>query len=140
MDAPVTGEFLRVFGDLEDPRQANRRYRLCDIILLAVSAVMCGNEGWEDIAEWAEGMFEYLKPLLVQPQHGTPSADTFRRVFARLSPEGFERCFVTWTQALQQSSQGQFIALDGKALRGVLSTAGKGRPSIWSAPMPPTIG
>jgi predicted transposase YbfD/YdcC len=118
MDAQVTGEFLRVFGELEDPRRANRRYLLCDIILLAVAAVMCGNEGWEDIAEWTEGMFEHLEPLMVQPQHGTPSADTFRRVFARLSPEGFERCFVAWTQALRPSSQGQFLALDGKALRG----------------------
>ena len=71
-----------MFGDLEDPRRANRRYLLCDIILLAVAAVMCGNEGWEDIAEWADGMFEYLEPLLVQPQHGTPSAETSRRVFA----------------------------------------------------------
>ena len=38
MDAQVTGEFLRLFGDLEDPRQANRRYLLCDIILLAVAS------------------------------------------------------------------------------------------------------
>lgn len=128
MDAQVTGEFLRVFGELEDPRQANRRYLLCDIILLAVSAVLCGNEGWEDIAEWAEGMFEHLEPLLVQPQHGTPSADTFRRVFARLSPEGFERCFVAWTKALQASSQGQFIALDGKALRGSFAQGWKRTP------------
>ena len=128
MDAQVTGEFLRVFSDLEDPRQANRRYLLCDIILLAVAAVMCGNEGWEDIAEWAQGLFEHLEPLLVQPQHGTPSADTFRRVFARLSPEGFERCFVAWTQALRQSSQGQFIALDGKALRGSFAQGWKRTP------------
>ena len=128
MDAQVTGEFLRLFGELEDPRRANRRYLLCDIILLAVSAVMCGNEGWEDIAEWTEGMFEHLEPLLVQPQHGTPSADTFRRVLARLSPEGFERCFVAWTQALRQSSQGQFIALDGKALRGSFAQGWKRTP------------
>jgi hypothetical protein len=53
-------------------------------------------------------------PLLVQPQRRTPSAVIYRRVFARLAPEGFERCLVAWTQALRQSSQGQFIALDGK--------------------------
>jgi predicted transposase YbfD/YdcC len=128
MDAQVTGEFLRVFGDLEDPRRANRRYLLCDIILLAIAAVMCGNEGWEEIEEWTDGMFEHLEPLLVQPRHGTPSADTFRRVFARLSPEGFERCFVAWTQALRPSSQGQFIALDGKALRGSFADGWKRTP------------
>jgi len=128
MDAQVTGEFLRVFGDLEDPRRANRRYLLCDIILLAVAAVMCGNEGWEEIAEWTDGLFDRLAPLLVKPQHGAPSADTFRRVFARLSPEGFERCFVAWTRALRQSSQGQFIALDGKALRGSFADGWKTTP------------
>ncbi len=128
MDAQVIGEVLRVFGDLEDPRRANRRYLLCDIILLAIAAVMCGCEGWQDIEDWTAAMFEQLEPLLVQPRHGTPSADTFRRVFARLSPEGFERCFVAWTQALRQSSQGQFIALDGKALRGSFADGWKRTP------------
>jgi predicted transposase YbfD/YdcC len=117
MDAHVTGDILRMFGELDDPRAENRRYLLCDVILLAIAAVMCGCEGWQDIEDWTAAMFVHLEPLLIQPQHGTPSADTFRRVFARLSPEGFERCFVAWTKALQQSSQGQFIALDGKALR-----------------------
>jgi predicted transposase YbfD/YdcC len=60
---------------------------------------------------------EFLAPLLIKPEHGAPSADTFRRVFARLSPTGFESCFQAWTKSLQPSTQGQFIALDGKALR-----------------------
>ncbi len=117
MEAQVTGEILRVFGELVDPRRANRRYLLCDIILLAVSAVLCGCEGWQDIEDWTAEAFPFLRPLLVKPEHGTPSADTFRRVFARLSPAGFERCLVAWTETLRQSSQGQFIALDGKTLR-----------------------
>jgi predicted transposase YbfD/YdcC len=117
MDAQVTGDLLRVFGELPDPRRHNRRYLLCDIIFLAVAAVMCGCEGWQDIADWTADAFVFLKPLMVQSQHGTPSADTFRRVFARLAPESFERCFVTWTESLEHSSQGRLIAIDGKALR-----------------------
>jgi predicted transposase YbfD/YdcC len=117
MEAPVPGEILRLFGQLHDPRRENRRYLLCDLLLLAVSAVLCGCEGWQDIEEWTAEAFEFLRPLLVKPEHGTPSADTFRRVFARLSPEGFERCFVSWTQALGQSSGGRLIAIDGKSLK-----------------------
>lgn len=116
MDAPATGDFLRLFADLPDPRRHNRRYLLCDILLLAVSAVMCGCEGWQDIEDWTEDAFEFLKPLMQQSQHGTPSADTFRRVFARLSPDGFERCFAAWTASLRQTGD-TFIAIDGKALR-----------------------
>jgi predicted transposase YbfD/YdcC len=117
MDASAIADFLRLFSGLQDPRRDNRRYLLSDILLLAVSAVMCGCEGWQDIEDWTEDAFEFLKPLMQQPQHGTPSADTFRRVFARLSPDGFERCFSAWAQSLHQSSGGKLIAIDGKALR-----------------------
>jgi len=81
MDASAIGDFLRIFSELSDPRRDNRRYLLCDIILLAVSAVMCGCEGWQDIEDWTEDAFPFLRALMQQPQHGTPSADTFRRVF-----------------------------------------------------------
>ena len=117
MDASAIADFLRLFSELQDPRSDNRRYLLCDILLLAVSAVMCGCEGWQDIEDWTEDAFEFLQPLMLQPQHGTPSADTFRRVFARLCPDGFERCFSAWAQSLHQSSGGKLIAIDGKALR-----------------------
>ena len=63
MDASAIGDFLRLFGDLQDPRQKNRRYLLCDILLLAVSAVLCGCEGWQDIADRTDDAFEFLKPL-----------------------------------------------------------------------------
>ena len=54
------------------------------------------------------------------PRREPPGRTTGRTngtLFARLSPAGFERCLVAWTEALRQSSQGQFIALDGKTLR-----------------------
>lgn len=121
MDAQVNGDFLRAFGDLADPRRDNRRFLLCDVLLLAVAAVMCGCDGWQDIEDWTEDAFVFLRPLLVKPEHGSPSADTYRRVFARLSPEGFERCFAAWTQTLKQGAadtvQDPLIAIDGKTLR-----------------------
>jgi predicted transposase YbfD/YdcC len=117
MDALANGDFLRFFGELDDPRAENRRYLLCDIIALAVAAVMCGCEGWREIAEWTEDAFEFLRPLLVRPERGCPGEDTFRRVLSRVSPEGFERCFVAWTGALSQSRAPGQIAIDGKALR-----------------------
>ena len=49
--------------------------------------------------------------------HGIPSADTFRRVFARLEPAALQACFRAWTRTLHQLTQGEVIALDGKVLR-----------------------
>lgn len=117
MDASATGDFVRLFSELPDPRRSNRRYLLGDILLLAVSAIMCGCDTWQDIEDWTADAFEFLSPLMQKPEHGTPSADTFRRVFTRLCPDGFERCFIAWTAALHQSSGGKLIGIDGKTLR-----------------------
>jgi predicted transposase YbfD/YdcC len=49
--------------------------------------------------------------------HGIPSHDTFGRVFAVLSPESLQTCFLRWIQAVAQVTAGQVIAIDGKTLR-----------------------
>jgi len=65
---------------------------------------------------------------------GIPSHDTFARLFARLDPEEFAACFGRWTQALQQQTQGQVIAVDGKTLRRSFDSAsGKGALHLVSA-------
>ncbi len=47
----------------------------------------------------------------------TPSDDTFRLLFARLDPEQFGRCFLSFSQSLHTYTKGEVIALDGKAVR-----------------------
>lgn len=49
--------------------------------------------------------------------HGIPSHDTFGRVFAVLSPEAWQACFLRWIQAVAQGTEGQVVAIDGKTLR-----------------------
>ena len=43
--------------------------------------------------------------------HGIPSHDTFRRVLARLDPDEFTHCFLTWTQALSERSAGEIVLI-----------------------------
>ncbi|MCL2647883.1 MAG: ISAs1 family transposase [Phycisphaerales bacterium] len=130
MDAQNLREILRVFENLTDPRKNNRHYLLQDIILLAISAVMCGCDGWQDMEDWTQDALTFLEPLMQRPEHGTPSADTFRRVFARLSPEEFERCFVLWTSCVKANTKGsgQSIAIDGKCLRRSFTHAWENNP------------
>jgi len=130
MDAQDLKEMLRVFENLTDPRKNNRHYLLGDIILLAISAVMCGCDGWQDIEDWTQDALKFLEPLMQRPEHGTPSADTFRRVIARLSPEEFERCFVLWTSCVKANAKGsgQSIAIDGKCLRRSFTHAWENNP------------
>ena len=104
------------FASLTDPRCANARHHLLDILVIAICAVLCGAEGWEDIEEYGQAQAEWFKQVLDMP-HGIPSLDTFRRVLARLDPDEFTQCFLTWTQALSERSEGEIVAVDGKTLR-----------------------
>ena len=116
MDAQVTGEILRVFQSLPEPRRHNVRHKLIDILTLALLGVICGADGWVAVAAYARAKEAWLKTFLELPE-GIPSHDTFGRVFARLNPEAFEQCFVAWISTLVELSGGKLVAIDGKSLR-----------------------
>lgn len=124
MDAQATAVFLRFFLDVKDPRRHNVRHVFTDILTIAILAVLCKSDDWTEVVEWAKANRVWLKTFLALPK-GIPGADTFRRVFARIDPLGFEHCFVNWTRALAEvcaggspcACDGRSIALDGKVLR-----------------------
>ena len=107
------------FAALSDPRSAhapNQRHELIDILVIAVCAVICGADGWEDIEEYGKAQAEWLAQVLDLP-HGIPGHDTFRRVLSRLDPEELTECFIAWTGALSDLCGGDIVAIDGKTLR-----------------------
>lgn len=105
------------FADLPDPRRAQgKRHKLSDMIVIAVCAVICCADSWADVADFGRAKLKWFETFLDLP-HGIPCCDTFERVFARLDPDAFERCFMNWTEALAGSSRGQLVAIDGKRIR-----------------------
>ena len=107
------------FAALSDPRSAhapNQRHELIEILVIAVCAVICGADGWEDIEEYGKAQAEWLAQVLDLP-HGIPGHDTFRRVLSRLDPEELTECFIAWTGALSDLCGGDIVAIDGKTLR-----------------------
>jgi predicted transposase YbfD/YdcC len=108
---------VRHFGGLKDPRLKRRRlHNLCDLIAIALCAVIGGAESWEDVAEYGRTKKAWLATFLALP-HGIPSHDTFNRVFRLLRPDQFEVCFRRWMQALVTATEGRIVAIDGKTLR-----------------------
>jgi len=116
MDAQATARIPHAFEALPDPRKANRRHKLLDILTIALFGVICGADGWVAVVQYACGKLEWLKTFLDLP-NGIPSHDTFGRVFARLDPDAFERCFQAWMDELVKRSGGKLIAIDGKSIR-----------------------
>lgn len=116
MDASAAAPVLRLAGVVSDPRRHNRLHPLPQMIVMAVVAVLCGSDGWDDVAEFCEARDEWFARFLDLP-HGVPSHDTFGRVFARLDPMQLEAFLRQWMDALHVASGGQLIAIDGKTLR-----------------------
>ena len=105
------------FKEIEDPRiDRTKLHNLMDIITIAICAVICGSETWEDIEEYGKCKHKWLKRFLKLP-HGIPSHDTFSRVFARINPEEFQTCFINWVQSISKIIPGDIVAIDGKTLR-----------------------
>jgi predicted transposase YbfD/YdcC len=105
------------FRELPDPRiERSKAQALVDILTIALCAVLCGAESWVDLETFGREKERWLRTFLALP-NGIPSHDTFARVFARLDPAAFERCFLGWVRAVGPAAGGQ-VAVDGKTLRG----------------------
>ncbi|PON13279.1 hypothetical protein C2W62_35165 [Candidatus Entotheonella serta] len=63
----VPSSFQDHFASLSDPRSfraPNLRHDLIDILVIAVCAVICGAEGWEDIEDYGYAQAEWFSDVL----------------------------------------------------------------------------
>lgn len=105
------------FSTIADPRvERTKKHRLIDIIVLAICAIVCGADDWDSIELICEAKLDWFKKFLALP-YGIPSADTFARVFSRISPSEFEQSFSAWTKDVANLTVGEVIAIDGKRVR-----------------------
>ena len=69
-------------------------------------------------------------------KNGVPSPDCIAYVISWLSPEGFRRCFMSWTEGVGEKTAGEVIAVDGKTARGSRDRAKNRNPlhrvSAWA--------
>ncbi len=99
------------FSGITEPRGSNKRHQLMDILTIALCAVICGADTWEEMEEFGQAKHEWFTTFLDLP-HDIPSPDTFARVFASLDPAEFREAFARWTEAVKGH-----IAIDGKTVR-----------------------
>ena len=114
-------------GSLPDPRKRRgQRHELLDIILIAVLAVMCGADSWEDIYRFGQLQEGWLRTFLHLP-NGLPSSDTINRVFLLLDTKAFGECFLAWVRDVRKKVPRDIVALDGKTLRASMA---EGQPPL----------
>lgn len=107
---------MKHFQTVTDPRINRKKlHQLEDILFITIAAVICGCDEWNDIEEFAEIRYDWLKTFLALP-NGVPSHDTFNRVFSLLDPQELQQSFISWVQAVSKLTQGSIVSIDGKRL------------------------
>ncbi len=143
-DTPITS-IESHFSELPDPRTDTHRIRhkLTDMVVIAISAVICGADSWVTVESFGHAKFKWLSGLLNLP-NGIPSHDTFSRVFGLLDSVAFEHCFINWIKQVIEVTDGQVVAVDGKYLRRSYDTATDPSPiglvSAWVSSQSVTLG
>jgi predicted transposase YbfD/YdcC len=118
MTRSQAASFQDYFEDLNDPRvERTRLHPLINIVFMAVCGVLSGANSFAGIHEFALDRKRWFARYL-DLTNGIPSEDTFGRVLARLKPAEFERCLLSWIQAVHEVTEHRLIPIDGKTLRG----------------------
>jgi predicted transposase YbfD/YdcC len=126
---PMNASIIEHFAILEDPRiERHKKHKLVDIIVLAICAVLSGAEGWEAIEEYGHAKLAWLRKF-IPLENGVPTHDTIARVLSGVSAKGLQECFLNWVKAVQQATDGQVVAIDGKRVRRSLDW-GRGKKAI----------
>src|SRR5512135_297411 len=117
MPVSESAAFQDHFQDLKDPRvERTRKHPLINVLFIAVCGVLSGANSFAAIEEFGLDRRTWFARFL-DLTNGTPSDDTFARVLARIDPGAFEKCLLSWIQAVQEVTNHRLIAIDGKTVR-----------------------
>lgn len=119
--------FLRLFKTIDDSRVTNMvTYPLCEIALIAFLAILANASSWAEMEDFGKTKIKWLRKFL-KLEHGVPSHDTFRRVFALIDPLQMEMATVHFLlenmdrikKSLKIQDTGyRLICVDGKEEKG----------------------
>lgn len=102
---------------LKDERQKGKvTYKIWDIVVVVILAVLADCNEWEEIADYAREVKEFLKKFL-KLTGGIPSAKTYERVISLIDCQELNQIFVDFVKNIQ--------FMDNKFFKDVLSFDGK---------------
>ena len=106
---------------LKDERQKGKiTYKIWDIVVVVILAVLADCNEWEEIADYAEDEKDFLKTFL-KLTGGIPTAKTYERVISMIDSNELNKIFVEFIKDIQFMEDIFFkdiLSFDGKVDRG----------------------
>lgn len=115
------------FAEVPDFRLNRRKkHALLDILVIALLAVICGADDYEEMALYGQQKQAFLKTFL-KLENGIPSHDTFNRVFRFLDTKALGACLHRWSKQIISELIPILpqIEVDGKVLRATAKASHK---------------
>ena len=99
------------------------RYRLETILVLVILAKLCGQNKVYGIADWVQQRSVYLTEALRLKRKRMPHHSTYRRILTdEVDGDELEQIVGEYLSQLPRSGQDVVIAMDGKTVRGTITS------------------
>ena len=106
---------------ISDNRMKNKtKFKVWDILICSILAVLFGANDWEDIHDFVEDHYKWLREFLLMTG-GIPCAKTYERVFAIISSNELENIFNEFLYIFSiknNAEETDIINIDGRVSRG----------------------
>ncbi len=104
---------------LKDKRRGQAQQHKIDVVLMiTIMATMSGYQGYRAIGDFAQRYKEEIIKHLELEKGRIPSFPTVRRVLMEIDHKKFGDIFTKWMKHYMRKSNSQWIAVDGKAIKG----------------------
>ena len=104
---------------LKDGRRGQAQQHKIDVVLMiTIMATMSGYKGYRAIGDFAARYKDHIVKYLELPKDRVPAYATIRRVIQEIDQKKFGDIFTKWMKHYMKKSNSQWIAVDGKAIKG----------------------
>lgn len=120
IDIAILKKLKESMKSLTDSRQKTKKiYKIWDIVVCTILANFVGIETWEDIPDFIEEKYVWLKSFL-KLSGGIPSSKTFERVFSIINHSELENILNTFLLSITYncSSKKDIFNIDGRVSCG----------------------
>lgn len=120
----MDNQLVTILSEIKDPRRGEgQRHPLPFVLILVLMSTMSGYYGYRGIGDFIKrnkkDLIKYFKPK----HNRLASYSTVRRVMQGIEYDDFTNKFYVWTKNYIQIEKGDWLSLDGKAIRGTVSNS-----------------